>query len=102
MRIIKRSTLAGYWRRHPEAEAPLRQWLRVAAVADWASIRDARSVFPHADAVVVASGNTVTVFNVGGGKYRLVVAIKYRTRTIYIREFMSHAEYSTDRWKARN
>lgn len=102
MRIIKRSTLSGYWKRYADAQTPLRQWFRTVATADWSSIRDVRIIFPHADAVVVSSGNTLTVFNVGGGKYRLVVAIKYQTKTVYIREFLTHADYSKNQWKWRN
>src|SRR4051812_991676 len=102
MRIIKRTTLAGFWRAHPRAETPLRHWLATAKVAHWRSIRDVRSTFPHADAVAVLSNNTVTVFNVGGNDFRLVVSIKYQWGVIYIRDFLAHAEYSKDAWKRRH
>jgi hypothetical protein len=32
--------------------------------ADWQSIDDVRRTFPHADAATVASGATVTIFNI--------------------------------------
>jgi mRNA interferase HigB len=102
MRIIKRTTLAGYWRRHPDAETPLRQWLAVARAANWTSIRDVRQTFPHADGLTVRSGNTVTIFNIGGNDYRLVVSIKYRWGVVYIREFLTHAEYDKNTWKNRH
>jgi len=102
MRIIKRTTLAGYWRRHADAQTPIRQWLTVARAADWTSIRDVRQTFPLADAVVARSGNTVTVFNFGGNDYRLVVSIKYRWGVVYVRDFLTHAEYDKDAWKNRH
>jgi len=102
MRIIKRTTLAGYWRRHADAETPLRQWLAVARAAECTSIRDVRQTFPHADATVVRSGNTVTIFNIGGNDYRLVVSIKYRWGVVYIRDFLTHAEHDKNAWKNRH
>ncbi len=100
-RIIKRSTLAGYWRTHRTAEQPLRQWLAVTVDGRWQSLMDVRHVFPHADAVAVAT-NTLTVFNVAANNYWLVVAIKYRWGVVYIRDFRTHAEYDDQRWKARH
>ena|SRR5688572_32897518 len=102
MRIIKVPTLKAYWKRHADARPPLEHWVRLTRAAEWRSLDEARATFPHADEVRVASGNTVTVFNVGGGKYRLVVSIKYRWGVVYVRDFMTHAEYDKDAWKARH
>ena len=43
--------------------------------------------------MTVASGNTVTVFNIGGNKYRLVVAVSYRRGSVFVRFVGTHAEY---------
>ena len=102
MRIIKEPTIRSFWNTHPQAEAPLRQWLAVAKAAAWRSIQDVRLAFPSADAVQVASGNTVTVFNIAGNRYRLITAIKYRWQMVYVRDFLTHAEYSSQRWKERH
>ena len=102
MRIIKRSALQAFWRKHPQAEMPLRQWIAVARTADWKNLMDVRRAFPHADPVGVASGNTVTVFNIGGNDFRLIVAIKYGWGIIYVRDFLTHAEYDKDSWKGRH
>jgi mRNA interferase HigB len=55
--------------------------------------------FPHADQVTVASKRTVTVFNIGGNNYRLITAIHYNTKIVYILRFLTHAEYDKDAWK---
>jgi mRNA interferase HigB len=102
VRIIKRSTLATYWARHPAAESPLLQWDSVTRAAHWRNISDVRQAFPHADAAVVASGNTVTIFNIGGNNFRLIVSIKYSWGIVYVRDFLTHAAYSSQRWKARH
>src|SRR5262245_28561259 len=98
-RVISVKRLREFWRRHPDAEQPLRLWYRTALKASWRRMEDVRAAYPHADAVVVASGRTVTVFNVGGNKYRLVVDILYQVEVIYVCVVMTHAEYSKDRWK---
>jgi mRNA interferase HigB len=102
MRLIKRSTLEAFWRKHRRAETPLRQWMAVARTADWHNLRDVRIAFPHADPVVVSSGNTVTVFNIAGNDFRLIASIKYKWGIIYIRDFLTHAEYDKDSWKGRH
>lgn len=102
MRIIKTSAIRSFCDKHPEGEHGLKRWLRVALAADWDCLDATRMAFPHADEVIVKSKNTVTVFNIAGNKYRLVVAIKYRWRIIYIRDFLTHAEYNKDFWKARH
>lgn len=102
MRIIKISTLRACWQKHPDAEARLRAWIRIVEDAQWQNILDVRSQLPHADAVATARGNLVTVFNIGGGRYRLIVAIHYRSGCVYIREFLTHGDYSKGDWKTRN
>lgn len=51
------------------------------------------------DAVKVKSGTTVYVFNVGGNKYRAVVAIHFNRRICFILRIMTHTEYDRAQWK---
>ena len=37
---------------------------------------------------------------VGGNKYRLITAIHYNIEKVFILRFLSHAEYSKEKWKA--
>jgi mRNA interferase HigB len=39
------------------------------------------------------------VFNVCGNTYRLVVALHFNTQMALTLRFLTHAEYSKDRWK---
>ena len=48
-----------------------------------------KAMFRSADILA----NDRVVFNIGGNKYRLVVAVHYRDKRVYIRFVGTHAEY---------
>lgn len=100
MRVISVRNLRLFWERHADAEAPLKAWLKIAEQSNWVNFAELRRAFPSADQVKVASGNTVTVFNIHGNHYRLVTSVKYRKRVIYTLWVMTHAEYSRGKWKS--
>jgi len=99
MRIIKPGRIREFIQVHSGAEASLMGWLEAAKAASWESLMSVRQTWRHADGVKVASGRTVTVFNIAGNAYRLITAIHYDRQTVYVLRFMTHAEYSKDRWK---
>jgi mRNA interferase HigB len=39
--------------------------------------------------------NQRVVFNIGGNKYRLIVAVDYRRQVVFIRFIGTHAQYDT-------
>lgn len=100
-RVISIKRLREFWRRHADAEDQLREWYRTALKASWRHLQDVRTDYPHADPVVVASGRTVTVFNICGNKYRLVADILYGVQVIYVCTVLTHADYSKNRWKEK-
>lgn len=89
MRIIAKSTLRAFWRRHPDAEEPLLAWYRETEKADWESPARVKEKYRSASFV---GGNRV-VFNIKGNDYRLVVKINYPYRVVYVRFVGTHAEY---------
>ena len=91
MRMIAVSTLREFWRRpgRSDAEQPLRAWVSVVKAADWSKPTDVKQMFRSADIVA----NDRVVFNIGGNKYRLVAAVHYRGRRIFVRFVGTHAEY---------
>ena len=99
MRVISLKPLREFWRRHPDAERPLRLWYKVATNAEWKSLQDVRQDFPTADGVPVGRGETLTVFNIGGNKYRLIARIRYDYQLINVRWVLTHAEYAEGQWK---
>jgi mRNA interferase HigB len=99
MRVISLKLLRKFWQRHPDAEGPLRNWYKVACAATWRSLQDARADYPHADGVENEQGETLTVFNIGGNKFRLVARIRYDYQLVNVRFVLTHAEYSSGKWK---
>lgn len=86
-------------REHPKAASYLEAWRKVVRAATWRSLADVRRTYPSADAVRVRSGRQVLVFNVCGNAFRLVVAAHFNRQLVYTLRWMTHAEYSKDRWK---
>lgn len=99
MHVITRKRLQLFRERHRDAARPLELWYRTLKRARWRRLEDVRRVYPHADPVTVASGNTVTVFNIAGNKYRLIAALHYNRQRIYVLLLLTHAEYSKNAWK---
>ncbi len=99
MRVISLKPLREFWERHSDAEDPLRFWYKTATNAAWSSLRDVRQTYPHADGVRASAGDTLTVFNIAGNKYRLVARIRYDYQLINVRAVLTHQEYDEGRWK---
>lgn len=89
MRIIKTKPLMDFWLEHPDAESGLRQWILECRKANWHSLVDVKAYARSADFV----GNSRFVFNVAGNKYRLVVAIHFRTGIVLVKFIGTHSEY---------
>jgi mRNA interferase HigB len=99
MHVITRKRLRLFSQEHPDAARPLEKWYCTFKHARWASLEELRLVYPNADLVTVAREKVVTVFNIGGNKYRLVAAIHYNRQRVYVLRVMTHAEYSKGHWK---
>lgn len=82
--------LRDFWQRIgcEDAEQPLKAWYAEAIKADWRKTSDIKEQFRHASFV----GDRV-VFNIAGNKYRLIVFVKYSSRTVYIRFIGTHKQY---------
>ena len=94
MRIVAKSTLQDFWEVHPDAEGPLRAWIRVASRETWRNFGDVRAVYSHADRV-----GKYTVINIGGRKFRLVIHIHFQTSIIFIHRMLTHKDDDDGGWK---
>ena len=99
MRIIKEAFLVAAGRDHPPAARHLDAWRKFVKTAAWRSLVEVRQTYPDTDAVKVRSGRQVLIFNIRRNDYRLIVAAHFNRRIVYTLRFMTHAEYSKDRWK---
>ena len=89
MRIISRKPLRDFIMTHPQAKNPVESWYKETKHAQWENFAEIRAQYRHAD---VVAGNRV-IFNLGGNKYRLVVKVAYKTKSIYVKFIGTHATY---------
>lgn len=94
MHVITRKRLREFADTHKEAEEPLSVWYKLMSVNTFGSFSDLRRVFGSVDKV-----GKFTVFDIGGNKFRLIAAIHYNRKKVYIRHVPTHAEYDEEKWK---
>jgi mRNA interferase HigB len=99
MRVISLRLLREFWNRHGDAEKPLRLWYKTATNATWSNLQEVRQAYTHADGVKTKSGDTLTVFNIGGNKFRLIARVRYDYQLINVRAVLTHEEYDEGKWK---
>lgn len=92
--VIARSVLIKKAEGHADAKNALNLWLKVAKTSAWQSLKDIRRTFPATDMV-----GPLAIFNVRGNNYRLIVRMVFERQRIYIKEFLTHAEYDKEDWR---
>ena len=92
--VITRKRLNDFAAIHPDCATALAKWYRLIRGESFASFVDLRKTFPSADQV-----GKLTVFNIGGNKVRLIAAIHYNRKKVYIRSVLTHEEYNAGSWK---
>ena len=86
--------LREFWENHTSAKKPLQAWYAHVKQSQWHNLAEVQQDFPSADQV-----QRLTIFNIGGNNYRLIVRIEYGQQKVYIRSILTHAEYDKGRWK---
>ncbi len=89
MRIIARSTLRDYWEKHPDSATPLKTWFSEVRKAEWKNFNPLKKQFGNTSVV----GDDRVVFNIKGHSYRLIAAIDYEKRILWIRFIGMHNDY---------
>jgi mRNA interferase HigB len=94
MHIITRKRLNEFADKYPETANAIANWYSQMKQNNFASFAELRAMFPSADQV-----GKLTVFNIGGNKVRLIAAIHYNRKKVYIRAVLTHPEYDEGKWK---
>ena len=94
MHVITRKRLNEFAEKYPESKSALAHWYTLAKRNTFSNFAQLKAVFPTADQV-----GRLTVFNIGGNKVRVVAALRYNRRKIYIRAVLTHSEYNEGKWK---
>ncbi|GAA4413651.1 type II toxin-antitoxin system HigB family toxin [Quisquiliibacterium transsilvanicum] len=89
MRVIAVGTLRAFWERHPDAEQPLKAWYQEVTNASWSQPADIKEQYRSAS--VLKSRRVV--FNIKGNDYRLIVAVAYSLKVVYVQFVGTHKEY---------
>ncbi len=94
MHVIMRKRLNEFAEKYPETENALADWYFLMKQNNFSHFAELRKMFSSADKV-----GKLTVFNIGGNKVRLIAAIHYNRRKVYIRAVLTHKEYDAEKWK---
>lgn len=92
MRVISNKALADFSADHADSEIPLQVWRRLMEAGRFSNFAELRRVFNAVDRV-----GDYYVFDIGGNKYRLIVAIHFNRQMVFIRHVFTHKVY--DSWK---
>jgi len=96
MHVIAKPALVEFWEKHPAAGSPLQAWFRTMESEVFADFNELRATFASANYV-----DGLTVFNIGGNKYRLIAAIHYNRHKVFVPAVLTHAEYDLGKWERR-
>ena len=94
MRIVGKRRIREFGTRFPKAAGPLKHWANAVQAAAWNNSGALKANFGSADFV-----GDLTVFNVGGNKYRLIAFVHYLRQIVYIKHILTHEEYDEGEWK---
>ena len=92
MKIIRKSRIVEFIKKHPDSASSLNRWMFLINKNIFGSFNDIRSIFNDADNV-----KGKVVFNINGNKYRLITFIDYFRKIVFIKFFGTHKEY--DKYK---
>jgi mRNA interferase HigB len=88
MRVVSRKTLVEFGEEGgPEVRKALATWLSITKAARWNNPTDVRTTDP-------TIANNRVVFDILGGRYRLVTAIHYSSGIVFIRFVGTHTAYN--------
>ena len=87
--MIAKRTLRLFWEKHPDAKGPLEAWHEEAIKARWENPQQIKEQFRSAS--IIKGGRVV--FNAGGNKYRLILAIDYERQVCYVKFIGTHRQY---------
>jgi mRNA interferase HigB len=92
--VFGEAVLAKFARKHPLARKPLSRFLAIVRSAAWLHFPDLKQTFSSADFAPTAG---VTIFDIGGNKYRVIAIVNFEKRIVFIQEALTHEEYNREK-----
>ena len=99
MHVISRKKLIQFVAEDPareDAEAALDRWYRMTKRARWENFAELKADFGSAD-----QSRNLTIFDIKGNDYRLIVEVFFDSQVVLGREILTHREYDRGLWKQR-
>lgn len=90
MRIVTAKRIREFVGREPRSADAMWHWVDAIESASWRNPADLKAMIASASFV-----GDLTVFNVGGNKYRIGAFVHYRRQIVYIKRIGTHEEYDT-------
>ncbi len=94
MHIISWKKLDDFIIKHPISESSIKSWYKIIKNSKFKDFNELKMVFNSVDQV-----KNLTVFNISGNNFRLIVAIHFNRQKVFIRNILTHAEYDKENWK---
>ena len=91
LRIVTERRIREFIERDPRSAEAIWRWADTVESAIWRNPADLKAMFASASFV-----GDLTVFNIGGNKWRIAVFVHYRKQIVYIKRIGAHEEY--DKW----
>lgn len=95
MKIISNRALRAFADAHAQANESVQGWRRVIEKNRFCNWAELKAAFNTIDKV-----GELTVFNIGGNKYRLITYIRFEKQIVYIKAVLTHREYDKGAWKS--
>lgn len=92
MKIISNSALRAFAVLHPQANEPLQGWRRVIEKNRFGNWAEMKAAFDKV--------GELTVFDIGGNKYRLIAYVRFEKQIVYIKAVLTHRDYDKGAWKS--
>jgi mRNA interferase HigB len=89
MNIYNRSSLAAFYKEHPDCKQTLEKWYHDVRTKKWEKPADITHDFNTARAVK----NDRIIFKINKNDYRLIAKISYKKQWVFIKFIGTHAEY---------
>ena len=94
MHIITHKRIREFVAKYPDSQSSLETWYQIVRQTNYESFSQLRQHFGSADYV-----GGLVIFNISGNKYRLITAIHFNRKKVYIRAILTHPEYNKGQWK---
>jgi mRNA interferase HigB len=91
LRVVTEKRIRDFIEREPRSADAMWQWVDAIEATNWRNPGDLKRTFASASFI-----GDLTVFNVGGNKYRIAAFVHYRKRIVFIKRIGAHKEY--DKW----